>query len=323
MINSKFLKIKKWIDLNEAASRLSSSLEEKVTALDLLELGLDEELTLSVRLPYNNKYVVRETWEENILFTERLENYFSFTLITNEDKSIKKGTKKYQTLLNEYMESEFNKYIVRMRKINAKEEQLTREYFNKELRYVYWEYSSELSYLDEHVFELMMIGTGRIDVMSMIEINKNRNSVDLYNLEGLFLKAENGKIYNLMERFNDEEIKMFDEKYDINEKPFGKKYLDSKYYFPTDGVPANTEFGITPENLFSFERKLLDGSDEYASEQLLYLIGGVLNCVTSKAKKWTQGEIALTLSDKGIKNLGERKINDVFSRSNKLYKSIN
>ncbi|MEX0446032.1 hypothetical protein ABLA85_07800, partial [Xenorhabdus sp. SGI246] len=206
MIKSKFLKVKKWIDLNEAASRLSSSLEENVTVLDLLELGLDGELTLSVRLPYNNNYVVREAWEENILFTERLESYFSFTLITNENESIKKGTKKYQELLSEFMESEFNKYIKRMSKLNAKEEQLTREYFNKKLRYVYWEYSSELAYLDEHVFELMMIGTGRIDVMSMIEINKNRNPVDLHNLDGLFLKSGDGKIYNLMERFSDEEI---------------------------------------------------------------------------------------------------------------------
>ncbi|MEX0447570.1 hypothetical protein [Xenorhabdus sp. SGI246] len=116
---------------------------------------------------------------------------------------------------------------------------------------------------------------------------------------------------------------MFDESYNVDENHSEIKYLDSKYYFPTDGVPANTEFGITPENLFDFERKLLDGSDEYASKQLLHLIGGVLNCVTSKAKKWTQGEIALTLSDKGIRNLGERKINEIFSISNKLYKSMN
>ena len=39
MIKSKLLKIKKWIDANEAAERLSLSLEDKVSALDLLELG--------------------------------------------------------------------------------------------------------------------------------------------------------------------------------------------------------------------------------------------------------------------------------------------
>ncbi|OTA15227.1 hypothetical protein Xvie_03034 [Xenorhabdus vietnamensis] len=323
MINSKFLKVKKWIDLNEAAIRLSSSLEENVTTLDLLELGLDGELKLSVRLPYAGKYIFREAWEEDILFTKRLEDYFLLTLITNEDKSIKKGTEKYQVLLNEYMESEFKKYVERMRKNNEKEEQLTREYFNKKLRHVCWEYSSELSCLDEYVFELMMIGTGRIDVMSMIEVNKNRNLLDFLNLDGVFLKAIDGKIYNLMERFSDDEIKSFDEKYNNDKKLWRENYLNPKYYFPTDGVPANTEFGITPENLFDFERKLLNESGEYASDQLLYLIGGVLNCVTSRAKKWTQGEMALTLSDKGIRNLSERKINEIFSKSNKIYKSIN
>ena len=48
MIKSKLLRIKKWIDANEAADRLSLSLEDKVSALDLLELALDKEITLSL-----------------------------------------------------------------------------------------------------------------------------------------------------------------------------------------------------------------------------------------------------------------------------------
>lgn len=40
MIESKLLKVKKWVDLNEAAIRLSIALDEPVNALDLMELAL-------------------------------------------------------------------------------------------------------------------------------------------------------------------------------------------------------------------------------------------------------------------------------------------
>ncbi|HCT8911116.1 TPA: hypothetical protein OUA92_002104 [Enterobacter hormaechei] len=56
MIQSKLLKVKKWIDLNEAALRLSLALDEPVNAMDLLELGLDQELILSVKLPLDKKF---------------------------------------------------------------------------------------------------------------------------------------------------------------------------------------------------------------------------------------------------------------------------
>ncbi|EED8089576.1 hypothetical protein XX08_22165, partial [Salmonella enterica subsp. enterica serovar Typhimurium] len=60
MAQSKILKVKKWIDLNEAAERLSLSLEEHINALDLMELALDGEVTLSVKFPRNELFYIRE-----------------------------------------------------------------------------------------------------------------------------------------------------------------------------------------------------------------------------------------------------------------------
>jgi hypothetical protein len=60
MNTEKLLKIKKWIGLDEAAERLTSIFEERITVLDLIELGLERDIVLSVRLPYGEKFVGRE-----------------------------------------------------------------------------------------------------------------------------------------------------------------------------------------------------------------------------------------------------------------------
>ena len=44
---NKLFKLKKWLTLEDAAKRLSSSLDEEVTAKDILQLSLDEEIQIS------------------------------------------------------------------------------------------------------------------------------------------------------------------------------------------------------------------------------------------------------------------------------------
>lgn len=320
MIKSKFLKIKKWIDLNEAANRLSVSLEEKITALDLLELGLDKELKISIKLPYSNKYVVREAWLKRALWSEQLESCFQLMQIANGENELKKGSKEYQLGLSEYIHAEFQKYIKKRLQKSVDKKILTLDYFINEMEYEYWDYSEEVFYLDENIFELEMVGAEVIDIKTMIEVNKNREPVEMYNLDGVFIKSISGKIYNLMERFSNEDIKSFQEDH---QEVKSDNYLNQRYYFPADGLPVYTEFGVRTEHLMEFESKIHLDNNSYSSDDLLYIMGGVLNNVTSKAKKWTQGEMAISLSEKGIKNLGERKINEIFSIANKEYKKIN
>lgn len=319
MIKSKFLKLKKWIDLNEAANRLSLSLEEKITVIDLLELALDKELKISIKLPYSSKYVAREAWLKRSLWSEQLESCFQFMQITNRENKLKKGSKEYQLGLNEYIQAEFQKYIKEMSGKFVDKRVLTLDYFINEMEYEHWEYSEDVFYLKENIFELEMIGAEIIDIKTMIEVNKKREPVEMYDLDGVFIKSMSGKIYNLMERFSNEEIKVFKEN---SEGENDGNYLNKKYYFPMSSLPAYTEFGVRTEHLMEFESKIHQDKS-YSSDDLLYVMGGVLNDVTSKAKKWTQGEMAINLSEKGIKNLGERRINEIFSMAKKKYKSMN
>lgn len=320
MTNSKFLKVKKWIDLSEAANRLSASLEEAVTVLDLLELGLAGELQLSIKLPYTNKYVGREVYESEILYIDKLKEFFPFTLLKDGNEHVKEGTEEYNLLLNEYLNSEYEKYVIESFVKYNKPEILTREYFNTKIKYRSWEYSGGIDYLNSNVFELLMVGSGVIEVESMIEMNKRNMSVELYNLNGIFLKSSNGTIYNLMERFTDNEIKAFSRNKEV--ELYKGKYLNSRHYFPMDELPEYTEFGVTPEHLLEFECKLHGDNNEHSPEHLMCVIGGILNTVTTKAKKWTQGEIAINIGELGINNFGERKINEIFSLANKEYKKI-
>lgn len=320
MIGGKFLKVKKWINLSEAADRLSSSLEETVTILDLLELGLAGELRISVKLPYTNKYVVREAYENVVLYIDKLKEFFPFMLLKDGNEHVIEGTDEYNSLFKEYLDSEYKKHVVRTMERQGKEEQLTREFFNTRIKWLGWEYPNGIAYLSENILELLIGGSGCIELESMIEMNKRNATVELCNLDGIFLKSLSGKVYNLMERFADKEI----ERFNIINKvdTYSNQCLNPRHYFPMEGLPAYTEFGIMTEHLFEFERKLCGGNNEHSPEYLLCVIGGMLNTITAKTKKWTQGEIAVNIGELGINNLGERKINEVFSNANKEYKKI-
>ena len=78
MIESKLLKVKKWVDLNEAAIRLSIALDEPVNTLDLMELALEGELVLSVKFPFDKKYIARRMYEEHTPMGVRLKKLFMF-----------------------------------------------------------------------------------------------------------------------------------------------------------------------------------------------------------------------------------------------------
>lgn len=49
----KLLKLKKWLTLDEAATRLTSTVDQEITEADILRLGLDGMIRLSVYLPGN------------------------------------------------------------------------------------------------------------------------------------------------------------------------------------------------------------------------------------------------------------------------------
>ncbi|WP_419236589.1 hypothetical protein [Serratia fonticola] len=319
MVKGKILKVKKWLDLNEAAARLSLAIEEPVTALDILELGIDEQVTLSIRLPYTHKYVVREARWVTSPYIDFLKQICEVDFSIKECKPYKEATEEYKAYEEEYIKKEYLKYLERVDGRNdlVPEHNKTFEYFTQELQRAYLEYSDGLLYLEGYTYELPMIGAELLDAMALMDINRERKVNELYNLDGAFLKDDDGKLYNIMERFDDEYLKNRDK--DSDEGVRGD-YLNPRNYFPSDGLPEGCEFGISPSNLIEFERKLSEEDDSVSNQQLLMLLGNVLNLVTSKAKKWTQGELAVAVAERRQPNLGERVVNGIFSRSNKAIK---
>ncbi|ULH12258.1 hypothetical protein MF265_05610 [Serratia marcescens] len=319
VLKGKILKVKKWLDLNEAAARLSLAIEEPVSALDILELGIDEEVTLSIRLPYTHKYVVREAKWVAAPYVDFLKKVCEVDFSVKKCKPYKEVTEEYKSYEEEYIKNEYSKYVERIDSSSdsVPEHNKTYEYFINELQRVYLEYSDELLYLEGYTYELPMIGAERLDAMALMDINRKRKVNELCNLDGAFLRDEEGRIYNIMERFDDAYLK---QRYkDSNDGERGG-YLNPRDYFPADGLPDGCEFGISPSNLIEFERKLSDEDDGVSSQQLLKLLGGVLNVVTSKAKKWTQGDLAVAIAEKKLPNLGERVVNGLFSKANKSIK---
>ncbi len=322
MVNSKFLKVKKWVDANEAAERLSLSLEDKVTALDLLELALEKEIILSVKFPRNTKFIVREVTEESMPYIEYLESLFEFHLAAEFE-----NRKDFPVNGSEEYNSRFERLLVDTCLKNNLSLSKTNELYTEnkypsiyEVTYDYYEFSNELELMEDIVFELPMIGAEVLDIEGLIETNKKRKPAETINLDGVFIRATNGKLYNLMNKFNEEE---FPSVYESESDNFNIGYINPSHYFPAAGLPVGCEIGISPNNLFSFERRLSDAeeSDDELSKKAITVLGAVLHEVTGKAVKWTQGQLAASIESKNIKGLKERTINGIFSLANKSYKS--
>ncbi|CAQ84819.1 MULTISPECIES: hypothetical protein [Photorhabdus] len=318
MVTSKILKVKKWINLNEAATRLSLSLEEHINALDLMELALDNELILSVKFPRNQYHVIREIEKKSTPYIEYLDKMFKFELFSTEKNNI--GEKEYKKLQEIFYKEEYDLYISKIRKSNIEKHEMSYDFFLNQARYFYWDYVDSVKSMNDFIFELPLIGSERIDVESLIEINNKREPCAFYNIDGVFLRDSDGRLYNLMSKFNDEILSSWDDDLDIN---FKSLYLDDRHYYPADGLPVDCEIGMSPINLSNFERSLSDVNESVSREQIMMLLGAVLQEVTSRTKKWTQGDLALSIDEKKIKNMKERAINGIFSKANKLYKSIN
>lgn len=320
MVKGKILKVKKWIDLNEAAARLSLAIEEPISALDILELGIDKEVTLSIRLPYTHKYVVREAKWVTSLHVDFLKRICEVDYSIKKSKPYQESTEEYHCYEDEYIKNEYIDYLGRIiaRGDDVPERNKTFDYFTKELQQVDLDYSHELSYLSGYIYELPMIGAELLDAKALMDMHRDQEVKGIYNLGGAFLKGEDGKLYNLMEKFDGDYLKLKDNELDGNSEI---NYLNPRHYFPAGGLPDGCEFGISPKNLMEFERKLSEDDDSISNLQLLTLLGGVLNEVTSKAKKWTQGSLAIAIAERNIPNLGERVVNGIFSKSNKAIKS--
>ncbi|PJX61697.1 hypothetical protein CWM56_28165, partial [Klebsiella sp. E-Nf3] len=190
MIQSKLLKVKKWIDLNEAAQRLSIALDETVSAMDLLELSLDGQLILSVKLPIDKKFLVKKITEKHTPMINALKKSFDFENLFFGDNHPKDG-EEYLKAENDYIMKSYNLFLKSTSGNELSEAQKSFEYYCNSACRVEWEYG-DIEYLEGNVFELSMLGSEYIDVMWLIQKNKSIEMEELTNLNGVILRGSDG-----------------------------------------------------------------------------------------------------------------------------------
>lgn len=317
MIESKLLKVKKWVDLNEAALRLSIALNEPINALDLLELSLDDELVLSVKLPFDKKYVARKIKKKHTPIGVRLRESFRFNKVFNDSRD---ATDKDE---REFILQEYQKYLSLDSVRELPEDKKTFDFYCENTMVVEWEYG-KLNYLSDNVYELSMLGAEMIDVMWLIQQNREKEMDELTNLDGVILRGKDGEYYNLQEKFNEEFINKI--KKDPVESDsmnlFMNFEINDRHYFPAGGLPEGCEIGMSPSNLSKFESELNDEDSSFSEGKILSVMGAVLREVTSSdARRWTQGDLSTRIADKKILGLSERVINGVFASAIKHYKT--
>ncbi|MBD8129152.1 hypothetical protein [Pantoea agglomerans] len=327
MVKSKLLKVKRWVNLNEAAQRLSLALDEQVNALELLELALDGELVLSVKLPFDKKFLARKIIEKHTPMLEYHKGMFKFQ---NEffGKHFIEGSDAYVKAEMDYLITQHKLFLDGYAGEEMPDEFNNFDCYCNSIKNVEWDYG-DIEYLDDNIFELSMLGAEEIDVMWLIRQNKGEDLEELTNLNGVVLRDRNGSLYNLQEKFDEVFIKNLEE---INTESkdenslirYSRKFrVDPRHYFPAGTLPAGSEIGMSPANMSKFEAKLLESDSSFPDEQLLLTMGSILKEITtSGAKKWTQGALATAISEKKIINLSERTINGIFSEANKRLKSI-
>lgn len=322
MIESKLLKVKKWVDLNEAAIRLSIALDEPVNTLDLMELALEGELVLSVKFPFDKKYIARRMYKEHTPMGVRLKKLFKFECFfchgnnLNEDEYLEEERK--------YIYQHYENFLASEVGSDLSEEQKSFTYYCENIKMVEWGYG-EIGYLKENIYELSMLGAESIDVMWLIQQNREREMEELTNLDGVILRGSDGELYNLQEKFDDEIIRDMksDSSSETKNNILDKFKLNERHYFPAGGLPVGCELGMSPVNMSLFERKLSEDESKIPEQLVLTTLGAALNEITSSsARKWTQGDLAIRIADKKIPGLSERTINGIFAKCKKQYKSM-
>jgi len=314
MNTEKLLKIKKWIGLDEAAERLTSIFEERITVLDLIELGLERDIVLSVRLPYGEKFVGREMVYKEIPITEHLLELFMFRKGCEEHslRSLSKDEvlKSYKDEFDEYLNEEFKKTCEKLSEnYGSNYAEMSLEAFLKTATFGDYEYVSDPKYLSEVIYDLPMIGAEVLDVQRLYSINKGYESKGLINLNGPFLKDKSGKLINLMEAF------------DHKSRKSSASGLDPRNYFPCDRLPTHSELGFRPENLIAFERSVSNVPD-VKDAGLSLLVGAMLNVLKNtniKQRRWTQDLLKDEIVE-SCPHFTRRALDDLFADSNKSFK---
>ncbi|HHF6601948.1 TPA: hypothetical protein ACPP6V_001286 [Haemophilus influenzae] len=227
--------------------------------------------------------------------------------------------------------------------------------------FIYSEYErcSETEYIkiDDNVrefkagiWELKLIGNEKIDLEWQLKEEYGLPVVDVFNLNGFYVKNKDGIVIERQTRLSpDEYLKLQKEirndtkkqlakadipeleKDHIREIIDTKKFENTTFSYPCAGLGEidGAFFVIQTEHLNEFLANLDDDTEHDSKLDInntMYLLGEVLQVVGARAKKWTQSEIINKILERrqneniSAKGLKQRTIEEYFANANKRLK---
>lgn len=292
---SKLFQLKSWLTIEETANRLTTTLGEKVSVADCLQLAVEGHITISAMLD-EGRYAIAS----QVIKTSQRKVCEKWIIETNSDGAI------IRTIAGD----EF--------------------YSNEQLDYEYEDIErvSDVFRINHGIYDLPMVGAESLDVMHEFDLSRDKVPREFHNMEGAFLLTEFGLV-NILNAFNEYAIKS-DENgkpklYDKESQRFVDFSLDGyhPFFYPADGL-GNVEFVFRRENIEEFEKKTLSDNNSLLNlDENLLLLGAVLSALKKAeptSKRWTQEALKAEMLDRGLK-LSSRLLDEYFSSANKSFKS--
>ena len=194
MAKPKLINLQGWLLLSDAAKYLSGIFEEDVNEADVLRLGLDGHLKLSVN--FVNHAVVKcgkfVTWDETEWFyiadLDQLLGYEAASNVPTADKYLA-APPKLKALLDRIPADELARQypIMRSKRID-------------EHRFVNL---SETVVNIDGVWDLPMIGAEALDIQNKYQRLTGGPAITLQYLDGSFVEGRNGEVFQLQEDYDD------------------------------------------------------------------------------------------------------------------------
>ena len=309
---SKLFNLKKWVTLDDAAKRLSMTFNEEVKIKDLLQFSIDGHLTISVDFP--NKAPGKKTDEVThpiSVFLRQLNDMFGFdsahkySINLSQDDYFSDDVRKavlVATNLDQVLDTDISKILTKKEEFGPVES-------------LYGVFDLEMKY-----------GAEVLDIKHMYQQLTGGPSIELVNLNGVYVLDDNKIKYQLQERFSEDDTESNIEKCSSNVKPF------SEYgYFPAGKLPDDSVLVIKTSNLIKFEKSILDDdvesnqSGSFTKEDRWHDVIGTMSLLLFEAKSSLYGkgkdnkninvsQIAESIKDrleKGDLNLSSERLSNI------------
>ncbi len=204
---NKFSNLKKWLPLPEAAKRLSTVFEDEVTEADLLRLALDGDLKLSV------------------YFVNDVKARCGPVVAINQAKS-----RELPDWLKDVNPEFKGKKVEILDGLSIDDQTVV-------------EFDDELHTLSG-LYDLPMIGAEVLEVEHWYQSQTGGPAVTMFNLEGAFVEASDGKLCRLLEFSQG-----------VSKKQLS--YDDVNNYHPAPGLPKDARLVVRPSELLKIEQQAI------------------------------------------------------------------